>query len=433
MTGYTALGTLNWDMDDVFEGAFCSENSGNTCTAVDYMSGVPYVGEVEGFFALTSAIKSTAPPTTVLGFSQGSLISSRWLAQNAGKPGAPDPEDLSFVLIANPARKYGGVRPKLGMEKKTPETEYKVLDIAAEYDGAADFPDNPFNLLAVANAFAGFTFIHIPGYTNLDLENSDKLVWTEGNTTYVLIRSENIPLLEPLRILGLDDLADRLNGPLKAYIDTAYNRDYPNLVDPESQDEVLQQFPAVYDTNAGEKAGTAGAGGVASLLAKLEARANANAKDTADVGETSENGSVEHTPAATTTAVGPTTGTGQTQVAGDNEDTQPGAEAGSAEGAESSTTPADPEKESAQAAGTDADEPATTSDNSATDAGTAPTAGATGTATSGSSDTDSSQKRGKHRRENTSPRHALARASSGADKTSSARTNTASHSGGSED
>lgn len=243
VTGYTAGGILNWDMKDIFQGTFCSRASGNSCSEVPYLSGVPYVGEADGVRALTSALRSVTSPTTVLGFSQGSLVASYWLRANAGKPGAPNPENLSFVLAANPLRKYGGSRPAAGLDRPTPDTEYKVLDIAIEYDGAADFPDNPFNLLAVANAMAGFQYIHIFGYDDVDLDTADKMVWTDGNTTYVLVRSENIPLLQPLRTLGMNELADRLNGPLKQIIDTAYKRDYPNVVAPEDQDEVLAQFP----------------------------------------------------------------------------------------------------------------------------------------------------------------------------------------------
>lgn len=244
VTGYTAGGILNWDMNDIFRGAFCTSASGNSCSEVPYLSGIPYLGEADGVRALTSALRSVTSPTTVLGFSQGSLVASYWLRTNAGRPGAPDPENLSFVLAANPLRKYGGSRSAAGLDRPTPDTEYKVLDIAIEYDGAADFPDNPFNLLAVANAMAGFQYIHIFGYDDIDLGTVEKMVWTDGNTTYVLVRSETIPLLQPLRTLGLNDLADRLNDPLKQIIDTAYKRNYPNVVAPEDQDEVLAQFPS---------------------------------------------------------------------------------------------------------------------------------------------------------------------------------------------
>lgn len=254
VTGYTAYGTIHFDMDELFQGAFCSATSGNSCTPVRYLSGIPGIGESDGLRALTSALRTTAGPTSVLGFSQGALISTEWIRENNGKAGAPDPEDLSFVLVANPLRKYGGVRADLDIGDPTPDHEYSVLDIAVEYDGAADFPDNPLNLLALANAFAGFQYVHIYQYDDIDLENSEKLVWTEGNTTYVLIRSQNIPLLEPLRILGLHELADRLNDPLKAIIDSAYDRDYPGLVDPASHDDVLQQISA--NTGDGDAADT---------------------------------------------------------------------------------------------------------------------------------------------------------------------------------
>lgn len=259
VTGYTAAGALEWDMSKVFQGGFCDADSGNTCAPVPYLSGLPLVGEYDGLRALRSAIKSSTGETIVMGYSQGALIAADWIEQNAGRAGGPSPENLSFVLLGNPLRKYGGVRPAYDIEPPTPESDYHITDIALEYDGAADFPDNPFNLLALANAIAGFQYVHIYGYDDADLDTADKLVWIDGNTTYVLIRSQNIPLLEPLRRLGLDDLADRLNGPLKEIIDSAYDRNYPGLVDPETV--VLQDVPSNPDRDdtivgLGETSGT---------------------------------------------------------------------------------------------------------------------------------------------------------------------------------
>lgn len=237
ITGYTFGGKIDWEMDEIFHGSFCSEASGHSCTSVDYNAGVSASAEEDGLRALRAAFGVTAPPTVVVGFSQGATIATHWLQQTAGSADAPAPEDLSFVLAANPKRKYGGVRS--GFAEPTPHTEYDVVDIAIEYDGAADFPTNPLNLLALANALAGFAYFHVPGYNNIDLETADKLVWKEGNTTYVLIRRENLPLLEPLRRLGLDELADALNGPLKKAIDAAYDRNYPGLIGSERHDDVL--------------------------------------------------------------------------------------------------------------------------------------------------------------------------------------------------
>lgn len=252
VTGYTALGQLQWDMAGMMQGGFCSQASGNSCKEVRYVSGSSVLGEPTGLWALRPAIRYAEPPTMVVGFSQGATVASQWLREHDGRFDAPPSDELSFVLLANPLRKYGGSRPAYeGIDEATPDTEYRVLDIAVEYDGAADLPDDLLNPLAVANALAGFTYIHIPGYGDYDLDTAEKIVWVEGNTTYVLIRSENIPLLEPLRRIGLNGLADALNDPLKAIIDSAYDRDYPGLVDPESHDEVLAEFPHATDSALG--------------------------------------------------------------------------------------------------------------------------------------------------------------------------------------
>lgn len=253
INGYSFGNIIKWDVNEIFEGSFCSEQSGNTCTEVRYLDGAPEVpAEVTGLIALQWALLTTAPPTTVVGFSQGATIASNWIKQNAGSPLAPSPENLSFVLAANPQRKYGGIRSALGFDTPTPDSEYSVVDIAIEYDGAADFPDNPLNILAVANALAGFQYVHIFGYADVDLETDEKLTWVEGNTTYVLIRRENLPLLEPLRLLGLTDLADSLNGPLKAIIDSAYDRNYPGVVETGSQRSAAQQISATANIEASE-------------------------------------------------------------------------------------------------------------------------------------------------------------------------------------
>lgn len=156
------------------------------------------------------------------------------------------------MLIGNPGRKYGGGHVRLG--EVTPETEYDVIDVSRQYDRASDWPDHPMNLLAFLNASAGLTNIHI-NYDEVDIYDPANYVWKEGNTTYVFIPTENIPLLEPLRKLGLTELADRLNGPLKERIEKAYDRSYlPDQpgwpVEPEPEPEVPQQNPAPVESGS---------------------------------------------------------------------------------------------------------------------------------------------------------------------------------------
>ncbi|MGB1222692.1 MAG: PE-PPE domain-containing protein, partial [Mycobacterium sp.] len=283
--GYTAGGKLDWDTREIFQGAYCSADSGNTCKTVEYLSGAPLVGEFSGLTALTVALWVAPSPTTVVGFSQGSVIATEWIRGNEGRWGAPAAEDLSFVLVANPLRKYGGVRPIYDIDDPTPDSRYGILDIAVEYDGVADLPDNLFNVLAFANALAGAQHVHIYGYSEVDLENAEKLVWQEGNTTYVLIRNENIPLLQPLRDLGLGTLADLINDPLKAIIDAGYDRNYSGLVDPSDHAEALQQFSSLED---GPVAAATVADDPSSAVVESPQRAEPNLPDAAGSSQTPE-------------------------------------------------------------------------------------------------------------------------------------------------
>ncbi len=112
----------------------------------------------------------------------------------------PEPEDLSFVLIGNGGRDYGGVNGWFwgGNLLETPptDTQYEIVDIAREYDPPiADFPTNPFNLLALANGIAAFSYVHLR-YDEVNLDDPDNIVWKEGKTTYVHVPTDHLPLLQ---------------------------------------------------------------------------------------------------------------------------------------------------------------------------------------------------------------------------------------------
>lgn len=204
--------------DDDLGGVVCQ--APRTCESVPY----PYLLRSVGVTDLDTKLRDgTTGQQVVFGYSQGARVASNWLDAYAGTEGAPSTDDVSFVLIGNPSRKHGGAH--VGWGQVTPDTGYKVLDVARQYDLASDFPDQPLNLLALANAYAGFAFVH-EDYEEVDLYDPANYVWKEGNTTYVFVPTENIPLLQPLRWIGLSGLADALNGPLKAMIEKAYDRSY---------------------------------------------------------------------------------------------------------------------------------------------------------------------------------------------------------------
>ncbi|NVN48820.1 hypothetical protein HLY00_240 [Mycolicibacterium hippocampi] len=252
-------GTELWPIDDALNGSVCDGSLGD-CENLEYIRFLQEFSIRNGLQQLTAALADPGSgPATVFGYSEGSVIASRWLsnyskalakAQAEGGPtadveGSPDRDDLHFILTGNPNRKYGGTRPAWYIERATPsDTKYTVLDVAREYDGAADWPDDPFNLLAVANAISGYFVVH-PYYDEVDLENDEKTVFQEGNTTYVLVRTENLPMLQSLRAIGLNDFADELQSYLKPIIDRAYDRDYPGVIaDPDAAQEAVDRAKA---------------------------------------------------------------------------------------------------------------------------------------------------------------------------------------------
>ena len=209
-------------LDSELSGALCRTNS---CEAVPYL---PFFFKAGGADALNEQLMNpstldTTPgtPTVVLGYSDGAMVALEWMAEHAGEPTAPPPNELSFVLIGNPKRAYGGIEPA-----DPPPSQYHVIDIVRQYDPVADWPDNPFNLLALANVAAGaLSPIHLD-YTGVDLNDPANVVWTEGKTTYVFVPTPDLPLLQPLRAMGMTALADKLNEPLKEIVERAYDRPY---------------------------------------------------------------------------------------------------------------------------------------------------------------------------------------------------------------
>lgn len=248
---YTLRGGIPWPIDTTLDGAICDQASGNTCSDLTY----PYLwGDMSvdwGAQSLTDTLNDVTTPTTVWGYSLGAAVATRWLTAHAHDADAPSASDLNFILTGNAKRKYGGSWWLYPSTTTTPGSQYTVLDIAREYDGAADTPSDMGNIVAWANQIAGFWFIHT-NYGSVDLVNDEKLVWQEGNTTYVLVRTPNVPLLEPLRWVGLGFIADFFNAPLKEIIDSAYDRDYPNII----TDPVKAQ-KAVDDALHGVSAATA--------------------------------------------------------------------------------------------------------------------------------------------------------------------------------
>lgn len=194
-----------------------------------------------GVLSLDNAIRSTPGDKVVVGYSQSANIATRekrnlaeLRAQGATVPSAAE---LSFVFVANPNRPNGGILvrfeglyiPILGVsfDGVAPEDDYPTIDVAREYDLIADFPKYPLNVLADLNALLGYVYLH-PNYGAAVVDLSDPTTYqshTSGQTTYYLVHTEHLPLLQPLRDMGIPaPVLDLVEPTLRVLIDLAYDR-----------------------------------------------------------------------------------------------------------------------------------------------------------------------------------------------------------------
>jgi hypothetical protein len=170
----------------------------------------------------------------VFGYSQSSTISSLLMSQLAAEH-VPS-GDVSFILVGDPSNPNGGFlerfagvsAPSFGLTGSisgaTPSNLYPTSIYTKEYDGFADFPQYPINVLSDLNAFAGIAFDHT-AYVDITPQQISGAtdLGTFGNTTYYMIPTNNLPLLEPLRWIPFGNpLADLLQPDLTVLVNLGY-------------------------------------------------------------------------------------------------------------------------------------------------------------------------------------------------------------------
>lgn len=167
---------------------------------------------------------------TVFGYSQSAIISSLIMSQLP--PGTP----VDFVLVGNEMNPNGGMLsrfpglnlPSLGLPfyGATPENAFPTTNYTLEYDGFADFPRYPLNVLSVLNAGLGIIFVHTKyaDLTSQQVNSAIALPTTDPTQKYYIIPTENLPLLEPLRLLPVigTPVADLLQPALKVIVNLGY-------------------------------------------------------------------------------------------------------------------------------------------------------------------------------------------------------------------
>jgi hypothetical protein len=181
----------------------------------------------------------------VFGYSQSAVVASllkKDIIENPDDYPDLQPGDVSFFLLSNPMRPNGGVLargpegltiPIIGItfHGATPTDScnaagecYDTVDVAAQYDGlGGDAPASITNLLAIANAVAGYYYFH-GDMQNASLEDAE-YQGSHGDTDYYLVRAQRLPILMPFESFVPSPILTLLEAPLKAAIEAGYARD----------------------------------------------------------------------------------------------------------------------------------------------------------------------------------------------------------------
>jgi hypothetical protein len=183
----------------------------------------------------------------VFGYSESSAVATQEMINLDALPAdqQPNPADLSFVIAEDLGNPNGGIAarfPFAGLPATPADTPYDTDIYSIEYSGVADFPNYPSDPFALANAMAGYVYLHpflLPGWpTSFDTSALANAVQEPvslgygGATEYFLIPTQDLPLLEPLRetpLLG-PAMADLVQPDLRVLVDLGYDRADPSDV-----------------------------------------------------------------------------------------------------------------------------------------------------------------------------------------------------------
>ena len=197
-------------------------------------------------------------PYLVEGYSQSAQIV---VAEKIDLMEAGQHPDVTFLMLGDPYRPNGGmverltglVIPGIGLFNGTDPTDAGIptIDIANQYDGFSDFPQYPINVVSDLNDLLGIIYAHaaygdgplpeeIPSlwppseplsgpYTDEYTLGSTEIVQqVDGDTTFYFIPTTELPLLDPLRSLGVPESVLNIFQPaLQVIVEAGYDRSIP--------------------------------------------------------------------------------------------------------------------------------------------------------------------------------------------------------------
>ncbi|MCB0933988.1 MAG: PE-PPE domain-containing protein [Mycobacterium sp.] len=239
------------------------------------IKGLPLtISAEQGKTILVNTIETLEPgpqpgdiPVTIFGFSQSAVISSL-LQRDLTDPTmigllpGLDRDTTTFVTVGQEMNPNGGWFARFpGLNAaslgefffgSTPENAFPTTNYTLEYDGFADSPRYPANILSTLNAAMGILLVHTeyanpnyfaktygtvlgsydpimgtlgPGYACQNGATScTRLPTTDADQAYYFIQTPNLPLLAPLRAIPLigKPLADLVQPFLKVIVNLGY-------------------------------------------------------------------------------------------------------------------------------------------------------------------------------------------------------------------
>ena len=112
------------------------------------------------------------------------------------------------------------------------DTQFATVEITRQYDGFADFPLYPLNLIADLNAVLGMIYVHLYPFDvslasrSVDVDGLSRAPTVTPATTSS--RPQDLPLFAPLRMLGVpESVIDVFEPFFRVIVELGYDRSIP--------------------------------------------------------------------------------------------------------------------------------------------------------------------------------------------------------------
>jgi hypothetical protein len=231
--------------------------------------------------AISHQITGLGNNAVVFGYSQSATIATNEINALMAA-GSPYQGHLNFVLVGDPNNPVGGILtrfpgfyiPALDVAfngATPPNSPYPTWIYTAQYDGIANAPQYPLNILSDINAFMGYFYVHgtYPMMMSTDVANAVHLPTSPdytGSTNYYMFMTQNLPLLQPIRDIPFvgPPIADIFQPDLRVLVDMGYadygpGGNYANIPTPAGLFSLPNPFTVIPDLANGLWQGPYGA------------------------------------------------------------------------------------------------------------------------------------------------------------------------------